>query len=180
MSSEPASRGWLAVPAPLRSLFKIFPLRIYDPEALPYRCPDPSLPRPTLYVFTLDNGDGGGGSIDDRLSFNPSCLKWQALLRIAGVDVELVPSNNHASPSGALPFLLPADGSQALPLTGDKILEYAQSHSSYELPIVPNHRLDVYRALITQSIRPAWVRPQFYTPLKSSYMSRKANILVLL
>lgn len=145
-----SARGWLAVPAPLRALFNAFPLRVYEPEPLPYRSPDPRPPRPALYVFAFDG--------EDRPSYNPSCLKWQTFLRIAGVDVDLVPSNNHASPSGALPFLLPAasDG-QTAPLTGEKLLEYARRNASYEPPVVPNHRLEAYRSLLAQSIRPAWV-----------------------
>lgn len=150
MSTADPNRGWLAVPGPLRSLFKLFPLRVYDPEPLPYRSPDPRPSRPALYVFSLSG--------DDAPSFNPSCLKWQTLLRIAGVDVDLVPSNNHASPSGALPFLLPASYESQTPLTGDKILGFADRHTSYELPTVPTHRLDAYRALLAQSVRPAWVR----------------------
>jgi metaxin len=154
-STTDPNRGWLAVPGPLRSLFKLFPLHVYDPEPLPYRSPDPRPSRPALYVFSLpSSGDRG---LDQAPSYNPSCLKWQTFLRIAGVDVDLVPSNNHASPSGALPFLLPASDESQTPLTGDKILGFARRHSSYELPAVPNHRLDAYRALIAQSIRPAWV-----------------------
>ena len=144
------SRRWFAVPAPVRALFKLFPLHVYDPEPLPYRAPDPLRPRPALYVFTDEHAAAG------RPSFNPSCLKWQTILRIAGVDVDLVLSNNHASPSGALPFLLPP-GPTARPLTGDKILQYARQHASQDLPDVTSHRVEAYESLLTQSIRPAWV-----------------------
>lgn len=136
----------------MRSLFNHFPLRVYGPEPLPVRAPahHPS-GRPALYVFAGDLDAARG-----RPSFNPSCLKWQTVLRIAGVDVELVPSNNHASPSGALPFLLPA---AAAPLTGDKIYQYAKEHAQHSIkpPSVPTPRLEIYEALLTQNIRPAWV-----------------------
>ncbi|RFU72057.1 mitochondrial outer membrane sam35, partial [Trichoderma arundinaceum] len=93
-------------------------------------------------------------------------------LRIAGVDVHLVPSNNHASPSGALPFLLPPTTSDststtappssnslksAVPLTGGKIERYAKDHSSHEIPTESSSsRVDAYQALLSQSLRPAW------------------------
>lgn len=152
MSTDQA-RGWLAVPAPLRALFNLFPLRVYDPEPLPYRSPDPRTPRPALYVFASEDEQDG------RPSFNPSCLRWQTFLRIAGVDVDLVPSNNHASPSGALPFLLPAtpEGQAAVPLTGERMVDFARRHASYEEAEVPGHRLQAYRTLLAQSVRPAWV-----------------------
>ena len=120
---------------------------------------------------------GAVGVADDdarhgRPSFNPSCLKWQTLLRIAGVEVELVPSNNHASPSGALPFLIPPTSPTSptsrasVPLTGAKILKYAQGNASNPLPEVSSPRVEAYQALLTQNLRPAWVRiprPQTHT-----------------
>jgi len=48
-------------------------------------------------------------------SFNPGCLKWQAYLKFRNIPFVTVSSNNHASPNGALPFLLPA-ASSASPL----------------------------------------------------------------
>lgn len=64
--------GWFAVPAPVRGLFNVFPLRVYGPEALPVRAPSATRARPTLYVFVA-NEDAPYG----YPSFNPSCLKWQ-------------------------------------------------------------------------------------------------------
>lgn len=163
-------RGWFAVPAPVRSLFNHFPLRVYDSDTLPYRSPDTARTRPSLYIFAEEPSSSSrshSATDHDRPSYNPSCLKWQTILRIAGVSVDIVPSNNHASPSGALPFLLPpataaaAAAHNARPLTGDKILKYAQDHAAADVEIsgAPHNRLEVYQSLISQSIRPAWVRP---------------------
>lgn len=83
----------------------------------------------------------------------------QTFLRIAGVDVDLVPSNNHASPSGALPFLLPPSSTSrpSVPLTGAKIHTYARDNASHAIPDISTPRLEAYEALLTQSLRPAWV-----------------------
>lgn len=62
-----------------------------------------------------------------------------------------------------MPFLLPAstDSRPDIPLTGSKISQYAQKHSSLRESSSP--RGDVYLSLITQSIRPAWVRSTYLT-----------------
>ncbi|UKZ75232.1 hypothetical protein TrVFT333_002907 [Trichoderma virens FT-333] len=149
----PSRPGWFAVPAPVRELFKLFPLTTLPAESLPERAPERTRPRPCLYVFARTLEDARSG----RPSFNPQCLKWQTFLRIAGVQVHLVPSNNHASPSGALPFLLPpttqtptsekesttspssnAVTKPTVPLTGAKIHRYAKDNSPREtLPDSP-------------------------------------------
>lgn len=90
-----------------------------------------------------------------------------------------MPSTNHASPSGALPFLLPPTSAQSstteskpapalkptIPLTGSKIERYAKDHSSYETPADSSSRIEAYEALLSQSLRPAWVR----TPLETYF-----------
>lgn len=101
--AQATARGsWYStIPAPLQRLFDAVPLVTYPPNELPYRSPGPT-DLPTLHVFISDQ-DAARGSP----SYNPSCLKWQAFLRIAGVRFHLRPSTNHASPTGALPFLQP-------------------------------------------------------------------------
>ena len=87
---------------------------------------------------------------------------------MAGIDFEVVPSNNHASPSGALPFLLPPSSPSprpSAPLTGEKIHKYAREHAVRELPVVASPRIEAYHALLTQRIRPAWVRQPLLTML---------------
>ncbi|KAI9167713.1 Metaxin-1 [Paramyrothecium foliicola] len=169
-AASPAEpRGFFAVPAPVRELFKLFPLHVYPAEPLPLRAADlasPSSQRPRLFVFSnaVDARDG-------RPSYNPSCLKWQCttqtILRVAGVDVELVPSNNHASPSGALPFLLPSSPTSyaaVSPLTSSKIGRYAQDHAQDRLRDESHPRLQAYQSLLTQNIRPAWLYALYLLP----------------
>ncbi|KAH7025868.1 uncharacterized protein B0I36DRAFT_365519 [Microdochium trichocladiopsis] len=95
--------GWFSIPAPLARLFKKFPLLTYPPNELPARSPQ-QRDVATLYVFISD-----ADALKGLPSYNPTCLKWQTFLRLAGIkDLQLAPSNNHASPNGALPFLIPA------------------------------------------------------------------------
>ncbi|KAH6609501.1 hypothetical protein Trco_002847 [Trichoderma cornu-damae] len=209
-AGPPSRPGWFAVPAPVRELFKLFPLATLPADALPERAPERARPRPRLYVFARTDEDARRG----RPSFNPQCLKWQVslmaaeigwfdrvrhdgnrpannavhtLLRIAGVEVDLVPSNNHASPSGALPFLLPptppgppsagGGGAKATaPLTGSKIERYANDHSSRDMAASsPPSRVEAYEALLSQGLRPAWLYTLYLDPshaalLKTLYL----------
>ncbi|KAK1255223.1 hypothetical protein MKX08_009218 [Trichoderma sp. CBMAI-0020] len=179
--------GWFAVPAPVRELFKLFPLTTLPADPLPERAPERTRPRPRLYVFARTDEDARHG----RPSFNPQCLKWQTFLRIAGVEVDIVPSTNHASPSGALPFLLPPTIAQpssstteprpkptpalkpTIPLTGSKIERYAKDHASHEIPTDSSSspsRIEAYEALLPQSLRPAWLLTLYLDPLNTSLL----------
>ncbi|KAF5015966.1 hypothetical protein F66182_12510, partial [Fusarium sp. NRRL 66182] len=147
----PGSNRWFTVPRPIQWLFDHVPLHVYDPEDLPVRSPAIVRQRPALYVFVAD-----GDAVLGKPSYNPSCLKWQTVLKIARVEFDIVPSNNHASPSGALPFLLPASSPSSRPLVGEKIHKYARENAARELPNISSPRLEAYQALLTQNIRPAW------------------------
>ncbi|KAF7552207.1 hypothetical protein G7046_g7490 [Stylonectria norvegica] len=87
---------------------------------------------------------------------------------------ELVPSNNHASPSGALPFLLPsAPGASrtARPVTGEKIYTYAKEHATLPLSEALSPRLEAYQALLTQNIRPAWLYALYLDPSNAALLT---------
>ncbi|KAG8677177.1 hypothetical protein FPOAC2_03296 [Fusarium poae] len=163
---EPAqSNRWFAVPRPIRNLFNHFPLHVYGPEELPVRSPATVRQRPTLYVFVADQD-----ALLGRPSYNPSCLKWQTVLKIAGIEFDIVPSNNHASPSGALPFLLPSSSQPSKPLTGEKIHKYAREHTAHTFPNISSPRLEAYQALLTQNIRPAWLYALYLLPANTSLL----------
>ncbi|KAH0530720.1 hypothetical protein TsFJ059_005314 [Trichoderma semiorbis] len=153
MAGPPSSRpGWFAVPAPVRELFKIFPLTTLPAESLPERAPERARVRPSLYVFARTLEDARSG----RPSFNPQCLKWQTFLRIAGVDVHLIPSNNHASPSGSLPFLLPPTTPTSTPEKQSSTTHPTSNAGNNLLRLSPS-RTEAYEALLSQSLRPAWL-----------------------
>ena len=82
-------------------------------------------------------------------------------MNIAGVDHRLVSSNNHASPSGSLPFLLPSSTSAptpeaALPVASNKLLKYAKEHGGI-VKESRNLRYEAYQSLLDHRIRNAWV-----------------------
>ncbi|RSM17404.1 hypothetical protein CDV31_003820 [Fusarium ambrosium] len=161
-SGVQSSDRWFAVPRPIRNLFDLFPLQVLASEELPARAPAAARRRAALYVFA-DDGEAALG----KPSYNPSCLKWQTVLKMAGIDFEVVPSNNHASPSGALPFLLPPSSTSprsSAPLTGEKIHKYAREHAARELPVVASPRIEAYHSLLTQRIRPAWLYALYLLP----------------
>ena len=101
-----------AIPAPLKALFDRFPLRIYPSNPLPFRPWSTCSRSHTLYVFADPSLPSGAPSV------NPSCLRYQTLLRLAGVSFKTEHSNNHASPTGSLPFLAPAGGAIPVPAAG--------------------------------------------------------------
>ncbi|KAH8169170.1 outer mitochondrial membrane transport complex protein [Sarocladium implicatum] len=187
-----SSRSIFAIPSPIRSLFNHFPLHTYPQDALPSSSAATTkaattttssdstkilaepITTPRLYIFTSPDHDPSAPSP------NPTCLKHQTYLRAARVPHDCLPSTNHASPSGALPFLLLPPLSQTasvssppslsnVPLTGGRIVSYARKHAGAgeksaklsdaegdELE-VKNPKMEAYRALINQAIRPAWL-----------------------
>ncbi|KAI1646242.1 uncharacterized protein F4817DRAFT_316968 [Daldinia loculata] len=160
--------GWLTIPAPLARLFKKFPLLTYPPNELPIRSPR-TRDVATLYVFISDQD-----ALNGLPSFNPSCLKWQTFLKLAGVDFQVIPSNNHASPTGALPFLIPSSNPNSfaapLPIPSNKLEQYAAESGRHKISEVPSLKLEAYESLLDHRIRNAW--------LYSLYLSRPNSALL--
>ncbi|KAG6149407.1 hypothetical protein E4U50_002958 [Claviceps purpurea] len=168
--SAPPQSGLFTAPQPIRTLFKLFPLRVHDAEALPARAPDRVRERARLHVFSTEEDARLG-----RPSYNPGCLKWQTFLRIANLQVDLVPSTNHASPSGSLPYLLPSssDSRPDIPLTGFHIANYAQKHSTQPLPPTESTpRQEAFLSLLGQNIRPAWLHCLYINPRHTALLSK--------
>ncbi|KAJ6120722.1 hypothetical protein N7523_005002 [Penicillium sp. IBT 18751x] len=147
-----AVHDFFTVPAPIKRLFDRFPLTTYPPNDLPLRSPS-RRHQNQLYVFSDAKGARHG-----RPSFNPQCLKWQAYLKFVGIDFEVTPSNNHASPTGALPFLLPSLPAGAPgPIPSHKLQKWAieQVHCEEEQQL--NLRFEVYASLLDHRLRNAWL-----------------------
>ena len=122
-------RALVEIPPPVKRLFDSVPLIIYPkPNELPVRAKAfkrHSDGQNVLCVFTTRKD-----AEDRNPSFNPGCLKWQVrnydcsidlptlcmlttntngqqiFLKFRNVSFITQPSNNHASPTGALPFLI--------------------------------------------------------------------------
>ncbi|KAI0421296.1 hypothetical protein F5X98DRAFT_268083 [Xylaria grammica] len=163
------SSGWFTIPAPLARLFKKFPLLMYPPNELPARSPD-IRHVPTLYVFISDED-----ALKGLPSFNPSCLKWQTFLKLAGVDFCVRSSNNHASPTGALPFLLPPSISREnrspRPIPSNKLEQYGLDNGKSRLPEGPGARLEAYESLLDHRIRNAWLYTLYLSPANAELLT---------
>ncbi|KAF7522668.1 hypothetical protein G7054_g12059 [Neopestalotiopsis clavispora] len=165
-----ASRtGWFDVPAPLARLFRRFPLVTYPANNLPVRSPT-HRHLPTLYVFASDHD-----AVRGLPSFNPSCLKWQTFLKLAGVEFRIISSTNHASPTGALPFLIPpstpSDIGSQVPVPSNKLERYALDHGAQIVPDVDTLRLEAYQSLLDHRIRNAWLYTLYLSPANSQLLS---------
>jgi metaxin len=75
----------------------------------------------------------------------------------------LVPSSNHASPSGILPFLQPAATSKdqsnapdAVP--SNKLTKWTKAQSSSSIEEPKDLRYEAYASMINNALRKAWVR----------------------
>ncbi|KAK7992026.1 hypothetical protein PG988_000820 [Apiospora saccharicola] len=162
--------GWFTIPEPLRLVFKRFPLVTYAPNELPVRSPSNRY-LPVLYVFASDQD-----ALKGLPSYNPSCLKWQTFLKLAGVQFRLAPSSNHASPTGALPFLIPpsspSDAASQIPIPSNKLESYALEKGTEKLADTTGSKLDAYQALLDHRIRNAWLYALYLSPGNSSLLSQ--------
>jgi len=156
-------RTLFSIPSPVRDLFDKVPVLVYPSIVLPQGAPRPSR-IPSLYIFSTEKEAAAA-----RPSFNPTCLKWQTFLNIAGIDHRLVSSNNHASPTGSLPFLLPAiygpNTSQeaSLPIVPNKLVKYALKQGA-TVKECTNIRYEAYQALLDHRIRNCWLYTLYLEP----------------
>ncbi|KAB8073145.1 hypothetical protein BDV29DRAFT_140554 [Aspergillus leporis] len=165
------ARDYFTVPAPIKRIFDQFPLVTYPPNDLPQRSSS-SRSGNRLFVFT-----DAAGARHEKPSFNPQCLKWQAYLKFVGIDFEIVSSNNHASPSGALPFLLPAlPISNNAPIPSSKLQKWAieQVHCEEEQQL--DLRFEVYASLLDHRLRNAWLYTLYLNRENFSYVARRLYV----
>ncbi|PGH13907.1 hypothetical protein AJ79_03322 [Helicocarpus griseus UAMH5409] len=165
-----------SVPAPIKHVFDKFPLHTYPPNDIPRRLPSHA-DEHTLYIFTSSRGARQGAP-----SYNPQCLKWQAYLKFVGIPFETVASNNHASPTGALPFLLPASSSAAafvdplVPIPSHKIQKWAIEQTHVEEEQQLSMRFDVYASLLDHRIRNAWLYTFYLEGQNFNHIGRKLYV----
>ncbi|BCR86443.1 putative mitochondrial outer membrane protein (Sam35) [Aspergillus chevalieri] len=165
------TRDFFSVPAPIKRIFDRFPLTTYPPNDLPERT-GTNAQGNRLFIFT-DAASARRG----RPSFNPQCLKWQAYLKFVGIDFEIVPSNNHASPTGALPFVLPAlPLNTHVPIPASKVQKWAieQVHCEEEQQL--DVRFDVYASLLDHRIRNAWLYALYLDPENFDAVARRLYV----
>ncbi|KAH7083968.1 hypothetical protein FB567DRAFT_95696 [Paraphoma chrysanthemicola] len=151
---QASSRSLFTVPAPIKQLFDQFPLCTYPNNELPQRAPR-DRDTHVLYVFASDTQALRGAP-----SYNPACLKWQAYLKFSNVEYRLAAANNHASPSGALPFLIPASPEpykHIQPVPSGKLQRWAINNSKKAIEEPEDLRYEAYLSLLDHRIRRAWL-----------------------
>ncbi|KAK2751554.1 hypothetical protein FQN55_000275 [Onygenales sp. PD_40] len=163
-SAPPFTSRFPSIPAPIKHVFDQFPWRTYPADQLPRRISNPS-DEHILYIFTSPRGARKGAP-----SYNPQCLKWQAYLKFVGIEFQTISSTNHASPTGVLPFLLPASpsvsvpGDPLTPIPANKIQKWAIEQTHVEEEQQLSMRFDVYASLLDHRIRNAWLYSFYLDP----------------
>lgn len=91
----------------------------------------------------------------------------QTYLKFCGIAFQTVPSNNHASPTGILPFLLPAATAATEPdppVPSTKLKTWAQQHRDAQQEEKQHLRAELYTSLIDHTIRRAWLYTLYLEP----------------
>lgn len=86
----------------------------------------------------------------------------QAYLKFSNIEFRVAASSNHASPSGALPFLLPTQPDTlkpVQPVPSGKLQRWAMNNSKAAIEESGHLRYEAYLSLLDHRIRQAWVRP---------------------
>jgi metaxin len=82
-------------------------------------------------------------------------------MKFSGIKFKTVSSNNHASPSGVLPFLLPASAETSRlppPVPSAKLQRWAMNNTTRVVEEPGDLRYEAYLSLLDHRIRRAWVR----------------------
>ena len=181
-ASNSSSRDWrdlFAVPPVIKQVFAKFPLSTYTANALPTRSPT-HRDQHTLYTWTTPQEAHTNSA--NTPSFNPTCLKWQTYLLFNDIAFRALPSNNHASPSGSLPFLLPANSTA--PIASAKLEAWTAAHNTSKTSSSGSGtttqssaaRQDVYISLLDHAVRRAWLYLLYLCPDNFSHVAERLYV----
>lgn len=86
----------------------------------------------------------------------------QAYLNFSGLEYSTIPSSNHGSPSGILPFMqpaAPAKESSTVPdaVPSNKLRKWANTQTSKATEESEDLRYEAYASLVNNALRKAWV-----------------------
>lgn len=103
----------------------------------------------------------------------------EAYLKFCGIEFKTISANNHASPTGILPFLTPKSSSSPVsvsqPISSNKILKWINSRS--DIPeTVTGMRYEAYSSLIDHRIRSAWLFTLYLDERNSEAVAKKLYI----
>ncbi|KAH0293046.1 hypothetical protein KCU62_g1412, partial [Aureobasidium sp. EXF-3399] len=181
-ASNSSSRDWrdmFVVPPVVKQVFAKFPLSTYTANALPTRSPT-HRDQHTLYTWTTTRQEAHSNSANTP-SFNPTCLKWQTYLLFNDIAFRALPSNNHASPSGSLPFLLPANSTA--PIASAKLETWTAANSTSTTSASGSGttqssaaRQEVYISLLDHAVRRAWLYLLYLCPDNFSHVVERLYV----
>jgi metaxin len=84
----------------------------------------------------------------------------QAYLKFSQIDFSVAAANNHASPSGSLPFIIPTSPEpykHVQPVPSSKLQRWAMNNSKKAIEESGDLRYEAYLSLLDHRIRRAWV-----------------------
>jgi metaxin len=102
----------------------------------------------------------------------------KAYLRFCGIRFRTVAANNHASPTGALPFLNPASSASTTsshPIPSYQMLRWVTSHAS-TMETSEGMRYEAYTSLVEHRIRNAWLFTLYLDERNSEAVAKKLYI----
>lgn len=179
-ASDTSSRDWrdmFAIPPVIKQVFAKFPLSTYTANALPTRSPT-HRDQHTLYTWTTPQEHANSANTP---SFNPTCLKWQSYLLFNDTAFRAIASNNHASPSGSLPFLLPANSQK--PIASAKLENWTAIQSTSKSSAGSGAsttqscaRQEVYSSLLDHAVRRAWLYLLYLCPDNFSHVAERLYV----
>lgn len=122
-----------------------------------------------LYIWTNEDD-----ALQGLPSFNPSCLKWQTHLKISSIPFTTLSSNNHASPSGSLPFILAnsEDGKMPDVVPSNRLRRWIKEKAAERVHEPNDVRGEVYTSLLENCIRKAWLYQLYLHPANENVVRR--------
>ncbi|KAF2725840.1 hypothetical protein K431DRAFT_238014 [Polychaeton citri CBS 116435] len=166
-------RSIFSIPPGLRRVFDKYPLVSYEGNDAPIRAPR-TAHHHVLHIFTSEES-----AKSSKPSFNPSCLRYQTYLKFTRLEFLTTPSSNHASPSGSLPFLLPALSEKHGPLklqepvSANKLRKWLKNCKEAKPVEEPEDvRYEAYASLVEDRIRKAWLYQLYLEPSNRSVVNR--------
>lgn len=114
------------------------------------------------------------GMEDRRLGRATSLQLVQTYLKFSNIDFRIAASSNHASPSGALPFLLPIQPDTlkpVQPVPSGKLQRWAMNNSEAAIEESGDLQYEAYMSLLDHKIRRAWVSHQTCRTLRRARLT---------
>ncbi|KAF2666957.1 hypothetical protein BT63DRAFT_457915 [Microthyrium microscopicum] len=183
VNQTPNAWSFFAVPRPIKRIFDRFPLLTYPANRLPERVQRvKSADGHALFIWCAPED-----ASENRASFNPACLRWQAFLKSQNLQFHTVSSSNHASTNERLPFLV-VNPSCSSPFKSNIVSAHELAKWAVDQkdswPVELELHYEPYMSLLNNEIRRAWqyhmyLSPNFEAFTAPSYIHSQTNSSVV-